>query len=84
MQYDNGRPSLYPQIGLEIMVARKRARLNQRELGKRLGISHAAVSDLERGESRPNLDNLAVIANALGVPLAQLVVLPAEPGRDER
>lgn len=59
------------------MLARRRAILSQRDLGKRLGISHAAVSDIETAKTRPNLDNLAVIADALGVPLSQLVVIPS-------
>lgn len=69
-------PSLYPAIGMEIKVARTRAGLSQRELGKRLGISHAAVSDLETGKTKPDLDNLAVIAEVLDVPLAQIVTIP--------
>ena len=75
MRYDKDRPSLYLDIGKRIMMARRWADLNQRDFGARLGISHAAVSDLERGKSKPNLDNLAVIADALNVSLSQLVVL---------
>lgn len=69
------QPSLYPAIGIEIRVARIRAGLNQRELGRRLGISHAAVSDLETGKTKPDLDNLSVVAEVLGVPLKQLLVV---------
>lgn len=72
---DDGRPSRYIGIGERIMLARRRAGLSQREFGKRLGISHAAVSDLETGKTKPDLDNLTVVARALGVPLSQLVVL---------
>lgn len=67
--------TLYTGIGEQIMLARRRAGLNQTEAGSRLGITAAAFSDLERGKTRPNLDNLEEIANALGVPLTQLVVL---------
>lgn len=74
-RYSESSPSVYVDIGREIMVARRRALLNQRELGKRLGVSHAAISDIERGKSKPNLDVLAEIARALGVPLKQIVVL---------
>lgn len=75
------QPSFYPAIGTEIRVARVRAGINQRELGRRLGISHAAVSDLETGKTKPDLDNLAVVAEVLGVPLTQLVVLDTERRR---
>jgi transcriptional regulator with XRE-family HTH domain len=75
MRYDSERPSLYPAIGERINVARRRALMSQRDLGEKLGISHAAVSDIERGKSKPNLDNLAQIADVLGVSLGQIVVI---------
>jgi transcriptional regulator with XRE-family HTH domain len=68
-------PSLYVDIGERIMLARRRAGLSQRAFGERLGISHAAVSDLERGKTKPDLDNLFVIAEALGVPISEIVAL---------
>ena len=75
MQYGPGRQTLYADIGEQIMLARRRAGLSQRALGKLLGVSHAAVSDIERAMSRPNLDNLAIIAEVLGVPLSSIVRL---------
>lgn len=75
MRRKTDRPSLYPEIGDNIRMARLRQRLSQRELGKRLGVSHAAISDIERAETTPDLDTLAVIADALGVPLHEIVVL---------
>jgi transcriptional regulator with XRE-family HTH domain len=76
-------PTLYTGIGEQIMLARRRAGLNQTEAGSRLGITAAAVSDLERGKTRPNLDNLEEIANALGVLLTQIVVLERRPAQGE-
>jgi transcriptional regulator with XRE-family HTH domain len=75
MRYGGDRQTLYTDIGERIMLARRRLGLSQRDFGKRLGVSHASVSYLERGKSKPDLDNLAVIADALGVPLSQIVVL---------
>lgn len=69
-------PTLYTQIGEQILLTRRRAGLSQGDLGKKLGVSHAAVSDIERGKTRPDLDYLAKIAAALDVPLKQIVVLP--------
>ena len=69
------RPSLYPDIGENIRMARVKQRLSQQALGQRLGVSHAAISDIERAKTRPDIDTLAVIADALGVPLSQLVIL---------
>ena len=80
MRYGNGRTqTLYRDVGERIMLARRRLRLTQRELAERIGISHVALGDIERAKSRPDLDNLAVIADALGVPLSQLTGIP--PGR---
>jgi transcriptional regulator with XRE-family HTH domain len=74
MRYAREGPSLYHGVGEQIMLARRRAGLTQRDLGERLGVSHVAVGDLERGKTKPNLDHLAAIAEALDVPLKQLLV----------
>ncbi len=81
MQYGQDRPSLYVQIGERISLARRRALLSQRALGERLGVSHAAISDIERAKTRPDLDNLQAIADAIGVPLGQLVIIPRQRRR---
>lgn len=75
MPIGNGRASVYPAIGERIMLARRRAGLTQRELGARLGVSHVAVGDIERGKRRPDLDKLGEIADALGVTLRELIAL---------
>lgn len=86
MRYRVSRPSLYPEIGDNVRMARLRGRVSQRELGERLGVSHAAISDIERGKTKPDLDVLGLIAETLGVPLTDIVVLsrrqsaPPAPG----
>ena len=77
MRYKTDRLSLYPRIGDNIRMARLRQRMSQRALGGRLRVSHAAISDIERAKTQPDLDTLAVIADALGVPLSQIVALEA-------
>jgi len=67
--------AIYRDIGERVMLARRRAGLTQRELAEQLGISHVAVGQIERGETRPDLGKLAVLADALGVPLSEIVVL---------
>lgn len=74
MRYAREGPSLYLGVGEQIMLARRRADLTQRQLGERLGVSHVAIGDIERGKTKPNLDHLAAIAEALDVPLKQLLV----------
>lgn len=75
MRYAREGPSLYVGVGEQIMLARRRANLTQRELGDRLGVSHVAVGDIERGKTKPNLDHLAAIAEALDVPLSRLLAV---------
>jgi transcriptional regulator with XRE-family HTH domain len=75
MRYGPDGPTYYADIGERIMLARRRAGMTQRDLGRRLGISHVAVGDIERAKTRPDLDNLGVIADALGVPLSEIVML---------
>ncbi len=75
MRYAREGPSLYVGVGEQIMLARRRANLTQRQLGDRLGVSHVAVGDIERGKTKPNLDHLAAIAEALDVPLSRLLAV---------
>ena len=78
MAYGVRRPpdeTLYRGVSEAILLARRRAGLSQADVGARLGVTAAAVSDLERAVTRPDLDGLAEIAAALGVPLNEIVVL---------
>lgn len=49
------------------------ANLSQLELGNRVGIDHKTVHRIEYGTSDPRLSLLLQIAQAVGVPLAELV-----------
>jgi transcriptional regulator with XRE-family HTH domain len=75
MRYAREGPSLYVGMGEQIMLARRRANLTQRQLGDRLGVSHVAVGNIERGKTKPNLDHLAAVAEALDVPLSRLLAV---------
>lgn len=58
----------------------RRARdLTLEELAGRSGVSRAALSKIERGERTPSLANALQIAEALAVPLAELVGQHVEP-----
>lgn len=50
-----------------IRKARKFSRLRLRELGARVGISAAHLSDIERGNRAPSIDTLSTILLALNV-----------------
>lgn len=63
-------------IGKRIAQFRKRAGLTQMELGTAAGLHGQTISDLERGVNTPVLTTLMAIAQALDIPLAELVDEP--------
>ncbi|RMD68283.1 MAG: XRE family transcriptional regulator [Gammaproteobacteria bacterium] len=52
-------------LGSRIRTAREAARMSQRELAKRIGVSPSFVSRIEAGERGVSLDTLKAIAKAL-------------------
>lgn len=46
--------------------------LTQNQIAKKAGISRVAVGNYERGDRQPNLETSRKIADALGVPVADL------------
>lgn len=60
-------------IGARIRHARLHRNLTQEALAERAGIDRQAVNRIEQGHVSPRLDTLLLIADALGVPLADLV-----------
>ncbi len=61
------------RIATQIRAARLDANLSQQEVITRTGMDRSAYQDIERGRASPLLDNLLRIADAIGVPLADLV-----------
>ncbi len=55
-------------IAREIRDARKRARLTQKELAERMGVTQPSISRIEKGESLPEKKTLVKIAKALDLP----------------
>lgn len=60
-------------IGEKIKLARKRAGLTQKELGEKLNVSQSAIGQFESDKSNPNLKTIRKIAEALDIPLSELV-----------
>lgn len=60
-------------VGEQIRRVREHHNLTQLEVCGRSGIDVATYSRIEQGHSSPLLDTLIRIADALGVPLADLV-----------
>lgn len=63
----------YKTIGQNIRAARKEAKLTQEQIAEKLKMSQLHFGRLERGERPASLEQLAQIAQALGVPLAALL-----------
>lgn len=60
-------------LGDRIRERRKRLRLNQGEVAEKAGLVLSFFASVERGEGNPSVESLVKIANALGVPLTELL-----------
>src|SRR5919106_6561661 len=56
-------------IGPRLREERERARISQRELARRLGVSASLISQIESGQSKPSVSTLYAIVTELGVSL---------------
>jgi transcriptional regulator with XRE-family HTH domain len=54
------------KVGAYIMILRKARKYTQQGLAQKLGVSHQAVSNWERGESMPDISILPRLAALLG------------------
>ncbi len=61
------------EYGKRIKDARNKSGLTQKQLGERLGVSESAVAQYESGQRVPKVDTLQRIADALNIPLANLL-----------
>jgi ribosome-binding protein aMBF1 (putative translation factor) len=53
---------------------RKKAGLTQEAIRLKTGLSQSFLSEFENGHSSINIDNMAALANAIGIPLWKLLV----------
>ncbi|MFD6416027.1 helix-turn-helix transcriptional regulator [Streptomyces sp. NPDC060194] len=61
------------QVGEHIRATRIRENLTQERLAEQAGMDRQTVNRIELGHASPLLDNLVRLADALGVPVADLV-----------
>lgn len=61
------------RIGLSIRGARREQNLSQEKLAELAGMDRQAINRIENGHQAALIDNLIRIADALAVPLADLV-----------
>ncbi len=64
----------YISIGARIRYYRTQQSLTQEELAKRSFVSKPLIGFVERGERVPSLETIINIANALSVPVDELLV----------
>jgi len=67
------------QIGVQIRAAREHAGLTQETIALRSGIRITTVSDIEQGHRAAQIDTLIRMADAIGVPLEDLVRQTDQP-----
>ena len=65
-------------LGQYIAEQRKRAQLNQTQLGELVALSQSQVSRIELGESQPSIRQLVALSEALGFDLAEAVKIPVK------
>lgn len=61
------------QIGDQIRAARLHANLTQEGVANSIPMDRSTYVRIEQGQSAATVDTLILIANAIGVPLAELV-----------
>jgi transcriptional regulator with XRE-family HTH domain len=66
-------PARRREIGERLRDARHEAGLTQLQLGERVGRDHRTIHRWEYAQRIPDLNDLLLLADALGVPLADLV-----------
>ncbi len=73
MPYDKDEQSYLSQLGARIRKLRKARKLSQEALAFEAGLDRTYVSSVERGERNIAVLNLAKLARALGVEVAELL-----------
>ena len=63
---DLPRDDIYKEIQQLIVSERIKQKVTQKELAHRTGLSQANISNIENGVTRPTIDSLQKIAEALG------------------
>lgn len=66
-----------PQValGVAVRVMRERKRIQQQSLAAKAGLSQRWLADVEKGKSNPTYGNVRRLADALKVPLPELMQL---------
>lgn len=60
-------------VGQRIKEARKEQHMTQKQLADKLGVSYVVICQYENGARNPKNETLGRIANALGIPITDLL-----------
>ena len=66
---------LNKELGKRIRQLRRAKDMTQLELGKAMGISHAAISDMERGKTKITFEALFEITNILNTTISEILYI---------
>jgi transcriptional regulator with XRE-family HTH domain len=66
-------PAEPPRVGAALAALREQQALSLDELSRRAGVSKSMLSQIERAQANPTVAVVWRLANALGVPLAELL-----------
>ncbi len=66
------------KVGENILYWRRIKGIKQEELAKKIGISPGALSNIENGSSKPDIERIEDIAEALGVEVNHLLLHPKQ------
>lgn len=80
MAHKMNEKTIYTLLGEKIYEKRHKARLNQKDLADRVGLTRTSITNIEKGIQRIQLHTVYQIADALGVPVDE--ILPELRARD--
>ena len=66
-------------FGKQVRLFRRKKRWSQEKLAAEAGIDKAYLGRVERGETNIGIENIAEIANALGIEIANLFIVAHRP-----
>lgn len=78
------QPSAREIFGQNLRRARRLKDISQEDLALRADLSRTYVSEVERGVRNVSIDNMGLLAQALGIPLRDLVDPAMFASLDER
>lgn len=73
VNFNQNRMTHDERVGERVMMLMFRARLSQKALGEKVGMTQTAISHKIRGTRKWTLDDLFAVAAAFGVPVSYLI-----------